>query len=53
MKYTVIATHNFQLKIYNVTFKESTPKNILDDLYDTFAYPEIIITKDNQDLQYK
>ena len=23
-----IATHNYQLKIYNVTFKEATPKNI-------------------------
>ena len=23
-----IATHNFQLKTYNVTFKETTPKNI-------------------------
>ena len=45
-----IATHNYQLKIYNVTFKESTPKNILDDLYDTFAEPEIITTKDELDI---
>ena len=45
-----IATHNYQLKIYNVTFKEFTPKNILDDLYDTFAEPEIITTKDELDI---
>ena len=45
-----IATHNFQLRIFNVTFKESTPKQILDNLYNTFSEPEIITTKDDQDL---
>ena len=45
-----IATHNFQLRIFNVTFKESTPKQILDNLYNTFSEPEIITIKDDQDL---
>ena len=44
-----IATHNYQLKIYNVTFKDTTPKKILEDLYNTFCEPEIISTKDNID----
>ena len=43
-----IATHNFQLRIFNVAFKESTPKHILGDLYDTFVEPKIITTKDDQ-----
>ena len=42
-----IATHNYQLKIYNVTFKETTPKKILEDLYNTFYEPEIISTREN------
>ena len=42
-----IATHNYQLKIYNLTFKEMTPKKILEDLYNTFYEPEIIATKKN------
>ena len=31
-----IAMHNYQLKIYNVTFKDTMPKKILEDLYNTF-----------------
>ena len=42
-----IATHNYQLKIYNVTFKETTPKKILEDLYNIFYEPEIISTREN------
>ena len=42
-----IATHNYQLKIYNVTFKETTPQKILEDLYNIFYEPEIITTREN------
>ena len=44
-----IATQNYQLKIFNVTFKDTTTKKILEDLYNTFWKPEIISTKDNID----
>ena len=42
-----IATHNFNLKIYNITFKETTPKSLIKDLFDTFKEPQYITTKDN------
>ena len=42
-----ITTHNYQLKIYKVNFKDTTPKKILEDLYNTFCEPEIISTKNN------
>ena len=44
-----IATHNFNLKIYKVTFKETTPKSLIEDLFDTFKEPQYITTKDNID----
>ena len=37
-----IATHNYQLKICNITFKQTTPKKILEDLRNTFYELEII-----------
>ena len=42
-----IATHNYQLKIYNVAFKETFPKKILKDVYNAFYETEIIPTKEN------
>ena len=45
-----IATHNYVLKIYNVTFKENTPKSIIEDIYDTFKDPKEITNNDNMDL---
>ena len=45
-----IATHNYVLKIYNVTFKENTPKSIIEDIYDTFKDPKVITNNDNMDL---
>ena len=42
-----IATHNYQLNIYNVTFIETTPKKILEDLYNTFYESETITTREN------
>ena len=42
-----IATHNYQSKIHKVTFKETTPKKILEDLYNTFYEPETITTREN------
>ena len=44
-----IATHNFNLKIYNVTFKESTPKSLLEELYETFKDLQEITSKNNID----
>ena len=44
-----IATHNFNLNIYNVTFKESTPKSVIEDLYETFKDPQDISIKNNID----
>ena len=35
-----IATHNYNLKIYNVTFKETTPKAIIEDIYENFKDPQ-------------
>ena len=45
----VIATHNYVLKIYNVTFKENTPKSIIEDIFDTFKQPQEITNNDNMD----
>ena len=45
-----VATHNYMLKIYNVTFKESTSKIIFNDLYNTFSESETITTKNSKDL---
>ena len=45
-----IATHNYVLKIYNVTVKENTPKSIVEDIYDTFKDPQKITNYDNMDL---
>ena len=45
-----IATHNYNLKIYNVTFKESTPKTIIEDIYENFKDPQEISTSDGLDL---
>ena len=42
-----IATHNYMLKIYNVTFKETTPKTILDEIYETFREPQEVTNRDN------
>ena len=42
-----IATHNFNLNIYNVTFKESTPKSLLEDLYETFKDPQKVTFKND------
>ena len=44
-----IATHNYQLKIYNVMFKETTSKKMLEDIYNAFYEPEITTTKENVD----
>ena len=44
-----IATHNFNLIIYNITFKESTPKSLLEDLYETFKDPQEVTFKSNID----
>ena len=44
-----IDTHNFQLKIYNVIFKETTSKKILENIYNAICEPEIKTTKDNVD----
>ena len=44
-----IATHNFTLNIFNVTFKESTPKSLIEDLYETFKIPQQITIKDEVD----
>ena len=44
-----IATHNYQLNIYNVTFKDTIPKKILEVLCNTFCKLEIISTKNNID----
>ena len=44
-----IATHNYVLKIYNVTFKENTPKFIIEDIYDIFKEPQEITNNDNID----
>ena len=44
-----IATHNFTLNIFNVTFKESTPKSLIEDLYETFKLPQQITIKDEVD----
>ena len=41
-----IATHNFNLNIFNVTFKETTAKSTIEDLYDTFKEPQQITIKD-------
>ena len=45
-----IATHNYNLKIYNIAFKETTPKSILEDIYYTFKEPQDITTRDNINL---
>ena len=37
-----IATHNFILNIFNVTFKETTAKSLIEDLYKTFKDPQQI-----------
>ena len=44
-----IATHNYILKIFNVTFKESNPKSIIEDIYETFKEPQEISSNDNID----
>ena len=44
-----IATHNYILKIYNVTFKKNTLKSIIEDIYDTFKEPQEITNNDNMD----
>ena len=44
-----IATHNFTLNIFNVTFKESTAKSLIEDLYETFKIPQQITIKDEVD----
>ena len=44
-----IATHNYILKIYNVTFKETTPKSIIEDIYETFKEPQKVTSSDNID----
>ena len=44
-----IATHNYVLKIYNVTFKENTPKFIIEDIYNIFKEPQEITNNDNID----
>ena len=44
-----IATHNYILEIFNVTFKETTPKAIIEDIYENFKDPQDITTKDNLD----
>ena len=44
-----IATHNFNLNIYNVTFKESTSKSLIEDLYETFNDPQEISIKNDID----
>ena len=41
-----IATHNFNLNIFNVTFKETTAKSLIEDLYETFKDPQQITIKD-------
>ena len=43
------ATHNFNLKIYNVTFKETTPKSMLEDIYEIFKEPQEVTTRNNID----
>ena len=35
-----IATHNFLLNIYNVTFNDGVDKKILDDLYSKYKEPQ-------------
>ena len=44
-----IATHNYILKIFNVTFKETTPKSIIEDIYETFKEPQEVSSNDNID----
>ena len=41
-----IDTHNFNLNIFNVTFKETTLKSLIEDLYETFKKPQQITIKD-------
>ena len=41
-----IATHNFNLNIFNVTFKETTAKSTIEDLYETFKDPQLITIRD-------
>ena len=43
------ATHNYILKIYNVTFKKATPKSIIEDIYETFKEPQKVTSTDNID----
>ena len=44
-----IATHNFNLNIFNVTFKKTTLKSLIEDLYETFKKPQQITIKDEID----
>ena len=44
-----IATYNFNLNIFNVTFKETTLKSLIEDLYETFKEPQQITIKDEID----
>ena len=44
-----IATHNYILKIFNVTFKKTTPKSIIEDIYETFKESQEITSNDNID----
>ena len=44
-----IATHNYVLKIYNVTFKETTPKSTIEDICETFKEPQEITINCNID----
>ena len=43
-----MVTHNSNLKIYNITFKETTPKSLLEDLF-VPKEPQEIPSKDNID----
>ena len=44
-----IATHNYIFKIFNVTFKETTRKSIIEDIYETFKDPQEVSSNDNID----
>ena len=44
-----IATHNYILKIYNVNFKETTPKTILEETYKTLKERQEISNSENID----
>ena len=44
-----VTLDNEKKELFNVTFKESTPKSLIEDLYETFKIPQQITIKDEVD----